>query len=191
MPPGREAVGTPDLRCRVSPLSARQLFFCTLLIAPHLHTTRPHEDPRTRFRGRRRLPAVELQLPQLCRLACWHRASHTARRLPGLRFPNVREATLREIWYDSPGFNAFRGTGWMPEPSRSCPEKDTDLGGCRCQAYLLTQDASATDPVCENSPSHDRIERILAQGAAPGPVARPLVFRDPQASLTLTKTPAG
>src|SRR6185295_6941390 len=62
---------------------------------------------------------------------------HTARMLPGLEFPNVREASVESIWYDSEGFNHFRGDAWMKEPCRSCPEKTKDFGGCRCQAYLL------------------------------------------------------
>ena len=41
---------------------------------------------------------------------------HTAKMLPGLSFPNVREHGLREIWFDSEGFNRYRGTGWMKEP---------------------------------------------------------------------------
>ena len=45
---------------------------------------------------------------------------HTAKMLPGLAFPNVREQSLREIWFDSEGFNRYRGTGWMKEPCASC-----------------------------------------------------------------------
>src|SRR2546430_8397769 len=33
---------------------------------------------------------------------------HAARMLPGLTFPNVREASVQAIWYDSQGFNHFR-----------------------------------------------------------------------------------
>ena len=70
------------------------------------------------------------------------------------RFPNVREHDVRWIWYESPGFNAYRGDGWMKEPCRSCPDKTKDFGGCRCQAYMLTGDATNTDPVCDLSPNH-------------------------------------
>src|SRR5690554_7398059 len=65
---------------------------------------------------------------------------HSARLLP-IEFPNVTQASLEDIWYRSPGFNHYRGDGWMPEPCRSCDEKDKDFGGCRCQAYLLTGNA--------------------------------------------------
>ena len=41
-----------------------------------------------------------------------------------------------------------RGFDWMQEPCRSCPEKEKDFGGCRCQAYMLTGDATNADPVC-------------------------------------------
>ncbi|MDH4872207.1 pyrroloquinoline quinone biosynthesis protein PqqE, partial [Pseudomonas sp. BN515] len=71
---------------------------------------------------------------------------HSARQLP-VRFPNVKEHDLKHIWYESFGFNRFRGYDWMPEPCRSCDEKEKDFGGCRCQAFLLTGDASNADPV--------------------------------------------
>ncbi len=72
----------------------------------------------------------------------------------GLEFPDVRSATLEEIWRDSPVFNAFRGYDWMKEPCRSCPERERDFGGCRCQAFALAGDATATDPACALSPHH-------------------------------------
>ena len=34
---------------------------------------------------------------------------HAARMLPGLEFPNVRDASVAQIWYDSAAFNRFRG----------------------------------------------------------------------------------
>ena len=66
----------------------------------------------------------------------------------------MREHSLAEIWAHSPAFNAFRGTAWMQEPCRSCARRDIDFGGCRCQAFALTGDARATDPVCHLSPKH-------------------------------------
>jgi len=53
-----------------------------------------------------------------------------------LDFPRVGEVALEAIWYYSEAFNRFRGTAWMQEPCRSCPRKEVDFGGCRCQAYL-------------------------------------------------------
>ncbi len=67
---------------------------------------------------------------------------------------NVREHDLRWIWESSPMFSAFRGTDWMPDPCASCDRREIDLGGCRCQAFQLTGEASRTDPVCV--PSLDR-----------------------------------
>jgi len=114
---------------------------------------------------------------------------HAARMLPGLAFPNVREATLDAIWYDSEGFNRYRGYDWMKEPCRSCPEKVKDFGGCRCQAYLLTGDPANADPVCDLSPQHDRVAQALL--AAQGPGVRPIVFRDDRSSRALqAKSPA-
>ncbi|MFX0565194.1 pyrroloquinoline quinone biosynthesis protein PqqE [Kosakonia cowanii] len=81
---------------------------------------------------------------------------HSARQLP-VKFPSVLEHSLEHIWYDSFGFNRYRGNDWMPEPCRSCPEKEQDFGGCRCQAYMLTGDAANADPVCSKSPHHGTI----------------------------------
>ena len=92
---------------------------------------------------------------------------HNARSLPGLSLPNVKDNSLRWIWEDSPAFNLFRGDSWMQEPCRSCPEKEKDFGGCRCQAYMLANDASATDPVCAKSPQRDRVDAIILQAAHP------------------------
>jgi len=79
---------------------------------------------------------------------------HAAEVIPGLEFWSVREHSLQEIWQSSPAFNAFRGTDWMPEPCLSCERREQDFGGCRCQAFLLTGDARATDPVCHLAPRH-------------------------------------
>src|SRR5438309_1477117 len=73
--------------------------------------------------------------------------------IPDLRLENVRARSLDWIWRRSESFNRFRGTEWMPEPCRSCPQKEIDFGGCRCQAALLTGNAANTDPVCELSPN--------------------------------------
>jgi PqqA peptide cyclase len=112
---------------------------------------------------------------------------HEARMLPGLTFPNVRDHDVRWIWYESPGFNAYRGDSWMKEPCRSCPEKEKDFGGCRCQAYMLTGDATNTDPVCDLSPNHHLITEAVAKAQTPGkPVTvHPIIFRDDKNSRKL------
>jgi pyrroloquinoline quinone biosynthesis protein E len=51
----------------------------------------------------------------------------------------------------------------MQEPCRSCPRKGQDFGGCRCQAFLITGDARAADPVCHLSPHHAEMEALAAQ----------------------------
>ncbi|HCG37493.1 MULTISPECIES: pyrroloquinoline quinone biosynthesis protein PqqE [Stutzerimonas stutzeri subgroup] len=81
---------------------------------------------------------------------------HSARQLP-VEFPNVREHSIEHIWRHSFGFNKFRGYDWMPEPCRSCDEKERDFGGCRCQAFMLTGDAANADPVCSKSAHHGKI----------------------------------
>lgn len=86
-----------------------------------------------------------------------------ARNLPGLTFPNVRDTPLETVWRHSTAFNAFRGDDWMPELCRTCDEKEKDFGGCRCQAYLLTGDPAATDPVCAKSDQRVLIDDMLAE----------------------------
>ncbi len=113
---------------------------------------------------------------------------HEARMLPGLTFPNVRDHDLRWIWYDSPGFNAYRGDSWMKEPCRSCPEKEKDFGGCRCQAFMLTGDATNADPVCDLSPHHHLVTEAVERADRPTLPAnvKPIVFRDDRNSRALT-----
>jgi pyrroloquinoline quinone biosynthesis protein E len=102
-----------------------------------------------------------------------------ARMLPGIEFPNVRDSSVKSVWYDSSGFNHFRGDSWMKEPCRSCPEKHKDFGGCRCQAYMLTGDAANADPVCDLSPYHQLVLEAVARADAPRLVEeKPLIFRD-------------
>jgi len=107
---------------------------------------------------------------------------HAAAQLPGLEPPNVREHSVEWIWDESPTFNKFRGFDWMQEPCRSCPEKEKDFGGCRCQAYMLTGDATNADPVCDKSPFHkqlrDDVERIGLLAAQKGVIEKPLIFRN-------------
>jgi pyrroloquinoline quinone biosynthesis protein E len=79
---------------------------------------------------------------------------HAAESIPNLDFWNVRAHSLQDIWDNAPSFMAFRGTDWMQEPCRSCPKREQDFGGCRCQAFALTGDARAADPVCHLSPHH-------------------------------------
>jgi pyrroloquinoline quinone biosynthesis protein E len=56
---------------------------------------------------------------------------------------------------------AFRGTDWMPDPCRSCDRRELDFGGCRCQAFQLTGDATRTDPVCHLSPDHGKVAEAV------------------------------
>ncbi len=79
---------------------------------------------------------------------------HAAGVIPDLTFDNVRDHSLEWIWNESAAFNRFRGEEWMQEPCRSCERRTEDFGGCRCQAFLLTGDVTATDPACSLSPLH-------------------------------------
>ena len=102
---------------------------------------------------------------------------HSARVLPGITFPNVKEHGLEWAWKESPAFNRYRGDSWMKEPCRTCPEKEKDLGGCRCQAFLLSGDAEAADPVCSLSPHHHLIEKAIEDAKNPQLQAQPIIFR--------------
>lgn len=82
---------------------------------------------------------------------------HLAHTITGMHFDNVCNRTLDYIWHESPAFRAFRGEAWMPPLCASCERRTVDFGGCRCQAFHLTGDASATDPACALSPAHDII----------------------------------
>jgi len=135
------------------------------------------EDLRKRHHGRIVIDAVVpdyyARYPKPC-VGGWGRRSlnvtpagkvlpcHAAESIPGLEFWSVREHSLADIWQFSPAFNAFRGTDWLPEPCASCARREIDFGGCRCQAFALTGDARATDPVCHLSPLHARVEELAA-----------------------------
>jgi pyrroloquinoline quinone biosynthesis protein E len=135
------------------------------------------EELRARHQGRIVIDAVVpdyyARFPKPC-VGGWGRRSlnvtprgrvlpcHAAESIPGLEFWSVTEHTLADIWANSPAFRAFRGTGWMQEPCRSCPRRDQDFGGCRCQAFALLGDARATDPVCHLSPQHALVAELAA-----------------------------
>ena len=119
------------------------------------------------------VPDYYARLPKPC-VGGWGRRSlnvtpagkvlpcHAAETIPGLEFWSVREHALADIWNNAPAFNAFRGTAWMSEPCRSCERRDIDFGGCRCQAFALTGDARATDPVCHLAPGHAAVAALAA-----------------------------
>jgi PqqA peptide cyclase len=134
-----------------------------------------------RMRGRVRIdmvvPDYHARFPKAC-MGGWGRQlmlidpagrvlpCHAAGVIPGMTFDNVREHGLAWIWTNSEAFQKFRGEEWMPEPCRSCDRRKEDFGGCRCQAFLLTGDASATDPVCELAPLHELVVDAVRDDAA-------------------------
>ncbi len=119
------------------------------------------------------VPDYYARLPKPC-VGGWGRRSlnvtpsgkvlpcHAAESIPGLEFWSVREHALAEIWANSPAFKAFRGTAWMREPCASCARREIDFGGCRCQAFAITGDAAATDPVCHLAPRHADMAALAA-----------------------------
>jgi len=137
------------------------------------HTVAAAEE---RLRGRMRIdftaPDYYARYPKAC-MGGWGRRlllldpagqvlpCHAAAVIPGMQFDNVRERSLEWIWRESAAFQRFRGEDWMPEPCRSCDRRTEDFGGCRCQAFLLTGNAAATDPVCTLAPTRGIVERAL------------------------------
>lgn len=115
---------------------------------------------------------------------------HAARDLPGMSLPNVKDISIKDIWEGSNDFNRFRGFDWMQEPCRSCDEKEKDFGGCRCQAYMLTGDPAATDPVCSKSPKRHVVDEAIERGRMEAEksvdTAKPLVFRNPKNSKQIS-----
>jgi pyrroloquinoline quinone biosynthesis protein E len=151
-------------------------------------------EARRRLRGRMEVlfvtPDYYAEFPKAC-MDGWGRRfivitpdglalpCHAAHTLPGLEFDSVTTRPLDEIWGGAPGFSAFRGEAWMPEPCRSCDRRELDFGGCRCQAFHLTGNAAATDPVCGLAPDHGLIETARQAAAEARPA--PLVYRSSRA----------
>jgi pyrroloquinoline quinone biosynthesis protein E len=101
---------------------------------------------------------------------------HAAETITDISFDNVRARSLADIWSNSDAFNRFRGTGWMPEPCRSCERKEIDWGGCRCQAFSVTGNAALTDPACSRSVHHEGL--VASAVAEAGANADDLVYRN-------------
>src|ERR1051326_1918382 len=109
---------------------------------------------------------------------------HAASVIPGLRFDNVKEKSVKEIWKSGEAFQKFRGEDWMHEPCKSCDRRQQDFGGCRCQAFLLAGDAAATDPVCSLSPQRSLIDAALAATPVPQVAGS---HASPQSTLTMVQ----
>lgn len=85
---------------------------------------------------------------------------HASESITHLKFDNIKDKSLGDIWLNGDAFQKYRGTEWMKEPCRSCSRKEIDFGGCRCQAFALTGDAANTDPACSLSPLHDQWAKV-------------------------------
>jgi PqqA peptide cyclase len=100
---------------------------------------------------------------------------HAATSITSLRFDNVNDRPLGEIWSSSVALLAYRGDAWMREPCKSCDRRSVDFGGCRCQAFALTGDASATDPACQLAPEHALVR--AARESVNGTAERRYLYR--------------
>ncbi|MFM8812870.1 MAG: pyrroloquinoline quinone biosynthesis protein PqqE [Methylophilaceae bacterium] len=113
------------------------------------------------------------------------RPCHSARVLPNMQFPNVKGDSLSYAWSESDAFNKYRGDAWMKDPCRTCDEKEKDLGGCRCQAFMLTGDAEIADPVCTKSPYRHLIVEAIEEAKNPVIASQPIIFRNDKNSRAL------
>lgn len=109
---------------------------------------------------------------------------HSAKILP-IEFPNVKTSSIKYIWFESKAFNYFRGTEWMREPCRTCPEQENDLGGCRCQAFMIAGDAAQADPICDKSPHHHKVIETIERAQAAIQKQKNYVYRNWQSSKDL------
>ena len=91
---------------------------------------------------------------------------HAAESITSLSFDNVLDTPLKDIWEHSEAFQRFRGTAWMPDACKGCDRREIDWGGCRCQAFAITGDASNMDPACEQSPFHQELINLADSDAA-------------------------
>ncbi len=96
---------------------------------------------------------------------------HAAESITHLAFDNIKDKKLADIWLYGDAFQKYRGTEWMKEPCRSCPRKEIDFGGCRCQAFALTGDATNTDPACSLSPLHAQWAKVAEEESHSAPPA--------------------
>jgi pyrroloquinoline quinone biosynthesis protein E len=130
---------------------------------------------RARLRGRMEilfvLPDYHGDRPRTC-MSGWGERYIVV--TPDGRAMPCHAADILPLWragprHDSEAFQKYRGTDHLGEPCRSCDQREVDHGGCRCQAFLLTGDATAADPVCGLSPRHDLVvdARAAAAEAAP------------------------
>ena len=93
---------------------------------------------------------------------------HAAESITDLEFDTVRDKSLLDIWNNSPAFQRFRGTEWMPAKCRGCPRKEIDWAGCRCQAFAITGSASNMDPACEFSEHHQKLVGLAESDSGSG-----------------------
>lgn len=116
---------------------------------------------------------------------------HAAESITHLEFDNVKDRPLADIWLNGSAFQKYRGTSWMKEPCRTCPRREIDYGGCRCQAFALTGDAANTDPACSLSPMHEawaKVAEVESHQSSPA-----FVYRRPGGATPkpeIKKTPA-
>ena len=125
------------------------------------------ERLRGRTQSRIRRPGLLRKIPKPC-MGGWGRKvilikpdgdvlpCHAANVLPGMKFENVEERPLRQIWEQSEAFQKFRGEAWMPEPCRSCDRRDTGFRRVPLPGVSADAGRCRTDPVCSLSRSGHR-----------------------------------
>ena len=75
----------------------------------------------------------------------------------------------------------------MKAPCLTCAERDRDFGGCRCQAFMLTGDASNADPVCAKSADHGIILKAREEADHAQQAIEHLTFRNERNSRVIAR----
>ena len=92
---------------------------------------------------------------------------HAAHRIPGIAGSASRTGRWRRSGGSRPASTPSAARRGCPSRAGAATGATIDFGGCRCQAYFLTGDAAATDPVCSLAPRHDIIEAARAEQGEP------------------------
>lgn len=84
--------------------------------------------------------------------------------IPFAKLGNVKTDSLIEIWSNSSLLNDIRKLSFLKEPCKSCKVKNICKGGFRFNAYVLSQDFLAPDPLCPIVKNHVKGDLLSSKG---------------------------
>ena len=120
------------------------------------------ESERTRLNGQLQLVYIACDYYEKRPKACLHGwGSRSLTVNPQGDVLPCQAGSLSWIWNHSSAFQRFRGTEWLAEPCHSCPQREIDRGGCRCQVALFGGNLDGPDPVCKLSPDRVLVDEWL------------------------------